>query len=121
MNSINHVLRLILICFCLSLSTFFLFFLLLNSVIINNVVLKFRSSLVNSKNREGSFVTLNNGDILFIYSKYVSGVGDAQNSTFLASRVSSDGGITWSTNDKIVVENEGMIRVISVSLLRLSC
>lgn len=120
MNSINLVLKLIFICFCFYFSIYFFVFVLVNSFFIDNVVLKFRSNFGSSMDRKGSCVTLNNGAILFIYSNYVSENGDGHDSAFLASGVSSDDGIIWSTNDKIVLEKKGMMSIISVSLLGLN-
>lgn len=73
----------------------------------------------NPRNTEGSFVKLKDGGILFIYSRFTSdGPADSGGAT-LAARHSRDGGVTWTAQDEIVVQNEGRMNVMSVSLLRL--
>src|SRR5688572_6325296 len=70
----------------------------------------------NPRNSEGDFVTLKDGKILFVYSRY-TGTSGADNATaYLAGRISVDGGSTWSLKDETVVENEGAMNVMSVSL-----
>jgi len=72
----------------------------------------------NPRNSEGDFIRLKDGRILFIYTHFYGGGGD-HSKAFLASRVSSDDGRTWSSEDMIVVPNEGRMNIMSVSLLRL--
>lgn len=72
----------------------------------------------NHRNSEGDFVQLRDGRWLFIYTHFVGGADD-HSGAVLASRESSDGGRTWTTDDKVVVPNEGGFNVMSVSLLRL--
>ena len=73
----------------------------------------------NPRNSEGSFVSLKDGRILFVYSHYTAGSGGDHDPAHLAGRYSSDGGRTWTTEDRVIVENEGGMNVMSVSLLRL--
>jgi|GEM_PF-330869 len=73
----------------------------------------------NPRNSEGDFVTLKDGRIMFIYSRY-TGVSSSDHApAYLAARFSSDKGKTWSNDDKVIVEREGDMNVMSVSLLRL--
>lgn len=73
----------------------------------------------NPRNSEGDFVTLKDGRIMFIYSRY-TGVSSSDHApAYLAARFSSDKGKTWSKEDKVVVEREGDMNVMSVTLLRL--
>jgi hypothetical protein len=72
----------------------------------------------NPRNSEGDFITLKDGRILFIYTHFTTGASDYAEA-HLASRVSVDGGETWSKEDKVVVAHEGGHNVMSVSLLRL--
>lgn len=72
----------------------------------------------NPRNTEGSFVTLKDGRILFAYSKFTGG-GDDNDSATIAGRYSKDEGKTWSTDDVTLIEKEGEMNVMSVSLLRL--
>jgi Neuraminidase (sialidase) len=72
----------------------------------------------NPRNSEGSFVQLKDGRLLFVYTHFTGGTRDAS-AAHLASRVSSDGGRTWSRDDELVLANEAKQNVMSVSLLRL--
>lgn len=81
-------------------------------------VLTLTPSESNPRNSEGDFITLANGDILFIYTHFTGGSGDGD-TAWLASRRSSDGGATWTLTDEVVLENEGQRNIMSVSLLRL--
>lgn len=73
----------------------------------------------NPRNSEGDFITLKDGRILYVYSHYTgdSYMDDAP--AFLAGRYSSDNGKTWTSTDQRIVEQEGKLNVMSVSLLRL--
>jgi len=73
----------------------------------------------NPRNSEGDFITLKNGRILFIYSHYTGASDHDHSPAYLTGRFSNDGGKTWSKEDFTVVENEGGMNVMSVSLLRL--
>ena len=74
----------------------------------------------NPRNSEGSFVTLKNGRILFIYTRFNGKHGGDDGAAVIAQRHSDDNGETWTKQDKIIVENEGTQNVMSVSLLRLA-
>lgn len=82
------------------------------------VALTLAPSKENPRNSEGDFVALKDGRILFIYTHFTGG-GSDHATAHLASRVSSDGGKTWSDKDKTVMENDGEQNIMSVSLLRL--
>lgn len=73
----------------------------------------------NPRNSEGDFIELKNGDLLFIYSHYYGESSSDHATAYLASRISRDKGKTWSETDQLVLENEGGMNVMSVSLLRL--
>ena len=81
--------------------------------------LELRPGKGNPRNSEGAFVTLKDGRILFVYSHYTAGTGGDHDPAHLAGRVSSDGGRTWTKEDRLIVANEGGMNVMSVSLLRL--
>jgi len=86
----------------------------------SDIVCKLFYGKNNPRNSEGSFVTLKDGRILFVYSRYYGTSGSDHGSAELAARVSLDDGRTWSKKDRVVVENEGGWNVMSVSLLRLN-
>jgi len=73
----------------------------------------------NPRNSEGDFIELRDGRVLFVYTHFTGGSSDHA-SAFLASRVSNDGGQTWSKEDQVVLSNEGGFNIMSVSLLRLN-
>ena len=72
----------------------------------------------NYRNSEGDFIKLNDGRILFIYSHFTEGTGDNAGA-HLAGRYSQNEGETWTTEDFAVLENEGDMNIMSVSLFRL--
>lgn len=82
------------------------------------VVLRIDPSESNPRNSEGSFITLNDGRILFVYTHFVAGAGDHAQA-HLAGRYSKDGGKTWTTDDEMILPNEGDMNIMSVSLLRM--
>lgn len=73
----------------------------------------------NPRNSEGDFVTLDDGRVMFVYSKYVGESSSDHAPASLAARYSADGGSTWTQDDEIIVPNEGGMNVMSVTLLRL--
>ncbi|WP_276346847.1 sialidase family protein [Daejeonella sp. JGW-45] len=83
------------------------------------IVLRLEPGPDNPRNSEGDFINLKSGRILFIYSRYFGSQGGDHSPAYLASRFSDDGGSTWSSEDVKVVEREGTMNVMSVSLLRL--
>jgi sialidase-1 len=83
------------------------------------VVLRLTPGPGNPRNSEGDFITLKDGRILFIYSHFSGASGSDFGNGYLASRSSPDNGKTWSSEDQLVVKQEGNMNVMSVSLLRL--
>lgn len=73
----------------------------------------------NPRNSEGSFVTLADGRIMFVYTHYYGESWADEATAHLAARYSSDGGATWTAQDRMIVANEGDQNVMSTSLLRL--
>ena len=83
-------------------------------------VLELPPSKGNARNSEGSFVTLKDGRILFVYSHFVGDDNDDHAKAVLATRISSDEGETWSGDTVLATPNEDKaMNVMSVSLLRL--
>jgi sialidase-1 len=86
-------------------------------------VFKTKSNPENPRNTEGDFITLKDGRILFIYTHFTKGAEGSPHSDFgnayLAGRYSNDQGKTWADEDVKIVEQEGAMNVMSVSLLRL--
>ncbi|MCC6694246.1 MAG: exo-alpha-sialidase [Candidatus Hydrogenedentes bacterium] len=73
----------------------------------------------NPRNSEGDILQLNDGRLMYVYTHFTGSSSD-HGAAHLAARYSSDGGETWTTEDKVIVENEGGMNVMSVSLLRLA-
>jgi sialidase-1 len=85
----------------------------------SRVVLELPPGPGNPRNSEGAFLTLKDGRILFVYSRFVgASSGDAAKAR-LAARFSRDAGDTWSDDSLIVTpEEDDVMNVMSVSLLR---
>ncbi len=83
------------------------------------VVLRIEPGPDNPRNSEGDFITLKDGRILFVYSHFTGDSGSDGASAILSSRYSTNKGKTWTQQDEIIVEQEGKMNVMSVSLLRL--
>ncbi len=83
------------------------------------VTLELAPSEDNPRNSEGDFITLKDGTILFVYSHFYGTSRSDFGHSRLAARRSRDGGDSWSANDELIVQNEGGVNVMSVSLLRL--
>ncbi len=74
----------------------------------------------NPRNSEGDFIKLDDGRLLFVYSHYDGESTSDHAPAYLAGRFSSDQGKTWTEEDQLILENEGDMNIMSVSLLRLS-
>lgn len=73
----------------------------------------------NPRNSEGDFIELEDGRLLFVYSRYYGESSSDHGNAYLAGRYSSDRGETWTEEDVVILPNEGEMNVMSVSLLRL--
>lgn len=73
----------------------------------------------NPRNSEGSFITLEEGRLLFVYTHYTGDSSGDHDPAHLAARISEDAGRTWTDEDQTILENEGLWNIMSVSLLRL--
>lgn len=73
----------------------------------------------NPRNSEGAFVTLKDGSILYIYTRFQGKHHGDDALGFLASCVSKDHGETWEETDEPLVPKTGKENDMSVSLLRL--
>ena len=82
-------------------------------------VLRLEPGPGNPRNSEGDFITLKNGKILFIYTHYTGGSGGDHDNAYLAVRYSTNKGKTWDKESHLIIEQEGKMNVMSVSLLRL--
>ena len=74
----------------------------------------------NPRNSEGDFIILDEGTILHIYTHYLGTSSHDDATACLMSRSSTDGGNTWTSEDRLELENEGKLNVMSVTLRRLA-
>lgn len=84
----------------------------------NRVVLDIPPTPEHPRNSEGGFATLPSGEILFVFSQFYGGGGDSNGARLVEVR-SSDGGRSWGQS-RLLVDNQGYLNVMSVSLLRLA-
>ena len=84
-------------------------------------ILDLAPSLTNNRNSEGSFITLKNGNILFVYTRY-RGAGHGDECTAdLYGMISSDGGESFGEPFSVFsCEDVGADNIMSVSLLRMA-
>lgn len=82
-------------------------------------VLDIKAGENNPRNSEGDFITLKDGRILFMYSKYTGASTSDFAPADLVGRFSSDGGKTWTSDDPVLVKSDAKNNIMSVSLLRL--
>lgn len=73
----------------------------------------------NPRNSEGDFITLKDGAIMLIYTRFYGNTSSDFGGSELTARFSYDKGKTWTMEDKTIVKNEGKMNTMSVSLLRL--
>lgn len=82
-------------------------------------VLRLEPGPGNTRNSEGAFIELHDGRLMFAYTRFVAGCGGDHDAAEIAARFSTDGGMTWSSNDTTVVNNNAGLNVMCVSLCRL--
>jgi len=72
-----------------------------------------------SRNGEGAFIRLKNGDILYAYTKYPAGDWADRAEADIYGIYSSDEGETWHGDRKLLERRNGEINYMSVSFLRM--
>ena len=73
----------------------------------------------NLRNGEGSFLRLNDGRILYAYTKYSGDGWDDHHQADIAACYSSDEGESWSESEIFYKKPESAMNIMSVSLLRM--
>jgi len=74
----------------------------------------------NPRNSEGAFITLKDGRILFVFSRYCGDTWLDHASADLAAIISEDGGRSWSEPKVIFTcADAGVMNLMSVSLMRM--
>ena len=86
----------------------------------SETVLSLPPSDGNPRNSEGDFITLGDGTIMFVYSRYTGGRDD-HSPCDIAAVFSHDGGSSFSSEPVILARaaNHGVRNIMSVSLLRM--
>jgi sialidase-1 len=84
----------------------------------NRVVLDIETTTSNPRNSEGAFMELRDGRLMFAYTRFYGGSADNAGAD-IAAVYSSDAGLTWSKEPKIIVKNDAAENVMSISFLRL--
>ncbi len=87
---------------------------------IGTPVLRLSPSPMNARNSEATFVKLTSGRIMMAWSKFLGEDATDFGTGVIASRYSDDDGKTWSSEDRVLVDNEGATNVMSPSFLRLA-
>lgn len=88
---------------------------------LGEVRLDLRGSTENARNSEGAFLDLKNGQILYVYSRFVGKSAEDMAYSCITARYSSDQGNTWSEDETIATpEDHDAINVMSVSLARMA-
>lgn len=81
--------------------------------------LEIKSGPDNPRNSEGDFITLKDGSIMLIYTRFTGNTSSDFGGSDLVARISLDKGKTWNAEDRLILKNEGQMNIMSVSLLRL--
>ncbi len=84
-------------------------------------ILDLAPSQTNNRNSEGSFITLKNGNVLFVYTRYRGAGHNDECTADLYGMVSVDGGESFGEPFLVVsCEEVGADNIMSVSLLRMA-
>ena len=84
----------------------------------NKLVLRIEPTPGSSRNTEGSFLTLKNGNIVYAVTQFYISAEDSNKSRIVAIE-SKDNGTTWSNKAGVLVRNFDGVTFMSPSLLRL--
>jgi hypothetical protein len=82
-------------------------------------VLELKSGPGNPRNSEGAFITLKNGSLMYIYTRYEGGDWNDHAPACIAARLSDREGRVWSAKHRVVARRGEDMNVMSVSALRL--
>ena len=82
----------------------------------NEIVLQLDPSPGNERNSEGAFADIDDGRIMFAYTRFYGGSADHAKAE-IAARFSDDQGCSWTEEDAIILSNGAADNVMSVSLM----
>jgi hypothetical protein len=85
----------------------------------NTIALQLNPGPGNGRNSEGSFITLKDGRILFAWSKYITENFEDHDRSAIFARYSHDSGRSWLPEERLLIDPQKALNVMSVSLLRL--
>lgn len=85
----------------------------------NRIVANLEPTREHPRKSEGAFIPLKSGRIVFYYTEFHGGRGDAS-PAHIVSIFSDDRGATWSSEPEVVIKNAGAQNVMSTSVLRLA-
>lgn len=85
----------------------------------SEIILQLNNKRNNPRNSEGAFIALADGRVMFAYTRYYGKSWNDNATATISARFSSDGGLTWSQRDRLLVANEGGFNVMSPSLLHM--
>ena len=71
------------------------------------------------RNGEGTLITLKNGDALYVFTEYIGNERADHSSARLSACVSADRGESWSAPTPMIEKGEGVVNIMSPSLIRL--
>ena len=72
------------------------------------------------RNGEGTLINLKNGDILYLFTEYIGNERADHSNSRLSACISRDGGESWSAPTPMIEKGEGVVNIMSPSLIRMS-
>ena len=71
------------------------------------------------RNGEGSLIRLKNGDVLYVFTEYMGSERADDSCARLSACISTDGGESFSDPQPMLEKGEGVVNIMSASLIRL--
>ena len=79
-----------------------------------------KTSPLNQRNGEGSFIRLNNGHIMFGYTEFYGDTREDEECARISAIFSCDDGETWSSERVLFEKPENAVNIMSISFLRMN-
>lgn len=86
---------------------------------IGREVLLLKTSEINPRNGEGSFIKLNDGSILFGFTEFIGSTREDEENARISAVISKDNGETWSERFVLFEKPENTVNIMCLSLLRM--
>ena len=74
-----------------------------------------KTSPLNQRNGEGSFIRLNNGHIMFGYTEFYGDTREDEECARISAIFSCDDGETWSSERVLFEKPENAVNIMSIS------